>query len=134
MSTSEERQREIIDEFAPFGEWLERYEHIIAIGSSTTPLSEQERVPQNLIEGCQSKVWMVREMDEEGRLWFRAWSNTMIINGIVAMLIRVFNGLTHEQIATAEIFFLKEIGLASHLSETRTNGINAVIETIRRNG
>lgn len=138
MSISEERQNAIIEEFSPFNDWMERYEHIIAIGSSTTPLSEKERIPENLIEGCQSKVWLVCEKDNEGRYNFRAESNTLIINGILALLLRVFNGQTYEQIAGTEIYFLKETGLASHLSETRTNGIKAVIETIRsvtgRNG
>ncbi|MCQ2343668.1 MAG: SufE family protein [Paludibacteraceae bacterium] len=138
MSIAEERQQAIIDEFSPFDEWMERYEHIIAIGSGVAPLAEKERVPENLIQGCQSKVWLVCEKDNEGKFRFRAESNTLIISGIVALLLRVFDGLTYEQVEETEIFFLREIGLASHLSETRANGIKAVIETIKslrgRNG
>lgn len=134
MSIQDERQNAIINEFAKFDNWLDRYEHIIAIGSALTPLSEHERIPPNLIQGCQSKVWLVCNRDDKGRFTFRAESNTLIINGIVSLILRVFNGLTAPQIATTDIFFLRQIGLASHLSETRTNGINAVIAAIKRNG
>ena len=130
--TIDERQEEVIEEFGRFTEWIERYEHIINIGSTQPTLDEKERVPENLIRGCQSKVWIVRSVDSEGCVTFRAHSDTLIINGIVALILRVVNGMRQEEIAGTDFYFISRIGLSEHLSETRSNGIRSVIEWVVR--
>lgn len=129
MQTIKEIQEQIIEEFAVFSDWMEKYEYLIDLGKSLEPLDEKARTESNLIKGCQSRVWLDARV-EDGRLFFQADSDAIITKGIVSLLIRVFSGRTPREILDADMSFITTIGLKDHLSPTRSNGLLAMIQQI----
>jgi cysteine desulfuration protein SufE len=123
-------QDQIIEEFAQFGDWMERYEYLIDLGKSLAPFDERHKTPEYLIEGCQSKVWLYPSF-ENGIITFAAESDALITRGIVALLVRVFSGRTPSEIVGANIYFIEKIGLRENLSPTRSNGLLAMMKQMR---
>lgn len=128
--TINEIQDEIIAEFEDFDDWMDRYQMLIEQGSAMEPIDEKLKTNDNLIDGCQSRVWVAPEM-KEGRMYIHAESDALIVKGIVALLVRVFNGQTPKDILEADLYFIPRIGLNDHLSPTRSNGLAAMIKQIR---
>ena len=127
--TIEESQQEIIEEFSEMDDWMDRYQLLIDMGEEQTPLPAEEKNESNLIDGCQSRVWIVCN-EQNGRLHFRAESDALIVKGIIALLIRVINDHTPQEIFDAKLHFIDDIGLREHLSPTRSNGLLAMIKQI----
>ena len=123
-------QQEIIEEFALFDDWMDKYEHLIGLGKSLPLISDQYKTDEFLIKGCQSKVWL-RADQKEGRVYYSADSDAIITKGIVSVLIRAFSGLSAQDIAKAPTDFVKEIGLSDHLSPTRANGLVSMIKQMK---
>ena len=123
-------QEEIIDEFSMFDDWMQRYEYIIELGKSLPIIDEKYKLDENLIKGCQSKVWLYSEMDGDN-IKFSADSDAILTKGIVALLLRVFSDQKPEAILSAETKFIDEIGLKEHLSPTRANGLVSMIKQIK---
>lgn len=130
MATINEKQDEIIDEFSGFDDWLDRYQLLIDLGGEQPPLPEEYKTDNNLIEGCQSRVWLQADF-EDGRVLFRAESDALIVKGIVALLIKVYSGHTPDEILACEPYFVEAIGLKEHLSPTRSNGLLSMIKQMR---
>ena len=130
MQTINEIQDEIIEEFSGLDDWMDRYQLLIDMGSEQEPLPDSDKVEQNLIDGCQSRVWLVCD-EKEGRLYFRAESDALIVKGIVTLLIRVLSGHTPDEILDADLYFIEKIGLREHLSPTRSNGLLAMLKQMR---
>ena len=130
MADIKEIQDEIIDEFTGFDDWLDRYQLLIDLGSDQEPLSQEYKTDNNLIEGCQSRVWLQADM-VDGKVIFRAESDALIVKGIVALLIKVYSGHTPDEILASEPYFVEAIGLKEHLSPTRSNGLVAMIKQMR---
>jgi len=128
--TIKEIQEEIIDEFALFDEWMDKYEHIIELGKDLPLIEEENKTEDNLIKGCQSRVWLHAEMNE-GNIIFSADSDAIITKGIIALMIRVFSNHTPKEIAASDLFFIDQIGLKEHLSPTRSNGLVAMVKQIK---
>ncbi len=128
--TINEIQDQIIEEFAQFGDWMERYEYLIDLGRSLGPFDDRHKTPEYLIEGCQSKVWLY-PIFENGIITFTAESDALITRGIVALLVRVFSGRTPAEIVDANIYFIEKIGLRENLSPTRSNGLLAMMKQMR---
>ena len=128
--TINEIQDEIIAEFEDFDDWMDRYQMLIEQGSAMEPIDEKLKTNDNLIDGCQSRVWVAPEM-KDGRMYIHAESDALIVKGIVALLVRVFNGQTPKDILEADLYFIPRIGLNDHLSPTRSNGLAAMIKQIR---
>ena len=128
--TIKEIQEEIIDEFSMFEDWMERYEYIIDLGKSLPLIDEQYKLDENLIAGCQSKVWLHSEIEDD-KLKFTADSDAILTKGIVAILLRVFNNQKPLAILDTELYFVDEIGLKEHLSPTRANGLVSMIKQIK---
>ncbi len=128
--TIQEIQEEIIDEFAIFEDWMERYEHMIELGKSLPLIDAEYKTDNNTIKGCQSKVWLHAEL-EEGKLKFTADSDAIITKGIVAILIRVFSNQYPKDILDANTNFIDQIGLKEHLSPTRANGLVSMVKQIK---
>lgn len=126
-----EIQDELIEEFALLDDWMDRYELIITMGNELAPLPEQDKVPEHIIEGCQSRVWITGEVDSDGLLQLRAESDALIVKGIIAMLLRVLSGQRPEDISKAELYFIDRLGLHQHLSPTRSNGLASMVQHIR---
>lgn len=129
--TINETQDEIIEEFVELEDWMDRYQLLIDMGEEQEPLPDGEKTEQNLIDGCQSRVWIVCDRGADGRLTFRAESDALIVKGIVSLVIRVFSGHTPQEILDADLYFIPRIGLTEHLSPTRSNGLLAMIRQIR---
>ena len=127
--TINEAQDEIIEEFSELDDWMDRYQLLIDLGEGQEPLPEADRTDDNLIDGCQSRVWLVCE-PRDGRLFFRAESDALIVKGIVGLLLRVLSGHTPQEILDADLYFIRETGLTEHLSPTRSNGLLAMIRQI----
>ena len=127
--TIEESQQEIIEEFSEMDDWMDRYQLLIDMGEEQAPLPAEEKNESNLIDGCQSRVWIVCD-EQDGRLHFRAESDALIVKGIIALLIRVINAHTPQEILDAKLHFIDDIGLREHLSPTRSNGLLAMIKQI----
>lgn len=125
-----ETQDEIIEEFSGLDDWMDRYQLLIDLGEEQSPLPAADKVDQNLIDGCQSRVWIVCE-EKEGVLDFRAESDALIVKGIVSLVIRVVSHHTPQEILDADLFFIDRIGLREHLSPTRSNGLLAMIKQVR---
>jgi len=123
-------QDEIIDEFEFLEDWMERYEHIIALGKSLPIIDEKHKTDENLINGCQSKVWIHADKIDD-RIVFTAESDAILTKGIISLLLRVFSNQTSEAILNAELDFIDKIGLKEHLSPTRANGLLAMIKQIK---
>ena len=128
--TINEIQDEIIEEFAGFDDWMDKYQLLIDLGNEQTPLAEQYKTESNLIDGCQSRVWLQADY-EDGLIHFSAESDALIVKGIVSLLIRVLSDHTPKEILDADLYFIDEIGLKEHLSPTRSNGLLAMIKQIR---
>jgi cysteine desulfuration protein SufE len=128
--TINEIQDQIIDEFSAFGDWMERYEYLIDMGRTLPPFDVAHKVPDFLIEGCQSKVWLYPSLDN-GVITFTADSDALITRGIVALLVRVFSGRTPDEIISADIYFIDRIGLKQNLSPTRSNGLLSMMKQMR---
>jgi len=128
--TINERQDEIIDEFTGLDDWMDRYQLLIDIGNDQDPLPEQYKTDQNLIDGCQSRVWLQADY-RDGRIYFAAESDALIVKGIVSLLIRVLSNATPQEIIDADLYFIDQIGLKDHLSPTRSNGLVAMVKQMR---
>ena len=129
--TINEIQDEIIEEFSGFDDWMDKYQLLIDLGNEQEPLEEKYKTEQNLIDGCQSRVWLQADMEDDGTLYFKAESDALIVKGIVALLIRVLSGHTPQEILDADLYFIEEIGLKEHLSPTRSNGLAAMVKQMR---
>ncbi len=125
-----EIQDEIIEDFSQVEDWMDRYQMIIDLGEELEPIDESERTATNLIEGCQSSVWLVCE-EHDGRLLFRGDSNALIVKGLVSLLLSVVSDHTPQEILDADLYFIQRIGLSEHLSPTRSNGLLAMVKQIR---
>lgn len=128
--TINEIQDEIIQEFADFDDWMDRYQLLIDLGSSQPKLDDKYKTEQNLIDGCQSRVWLQADM-RDGLLHFQAESDALIVKGIVALLVRVLSDHTPEEILRADLYFIESIGLREHLSPTRSNGLLAMLRQMK---
>ena len=125
-----EIQDEIIEEFAGFDDWMDKYQLLIDLGNDQEPLDEKYKVESNLIDGCQSRVWLQADYSD-GMITFTAESDALIVKGIVALLIRVLSGHTPDEILNADLYFIEQIGLKEHLSPTRSNGLLAMVKQMR---
>ena len=123
-------QDDIIAEFSDFDDWMDRYQLLIDMGSEQPPLDEQYKTEQNLIDGCQSRVWLQADFID-GMVHFRAESDALIVKGIVALLVRVLSGHTPQEILDADLYFIDRIGLREHLSPTRSNGLGAMLKQMK---
>ena len=130
METINEVQDEIIEEFSGFDDWMDKYQLLIDMGSGQEPLPEEYKTEQNLIDGCQSRVWLQADY-REGRVVFRAESDALIVKGIVDWLVRVLSGHTPQEILDADLYFIDRIGLKEHLSPTRSNGLVAMLKQMK---
>ena len=128
--TIQEIQDEIIEEFSELDDWMDRYQLLIDLGNEQEPLDEKYKTESNLIDGCQSRVWLQADY-RDGKLWFTAESDALIVKGIVSLLIRVLSGHTPKEILDADLYFIERIGLREHLSPTRSNGLLAMVKQMR---
>ena len=119
-------QNEIIEEFTSFDDWMDRYSLLIDYGNGLEPFPEEDKNDENLIDGCQSKVWFTAQM-QDGKVIYKGDSDAILVKGIVALLIRVLSGHTPEEIVNTQLYFIDEIQLREHLSPTRSNGLNAML-------
>ncbi|MFN8351106.1 MAG: SufE family protein [Flavobacteriales bacterium] len=130
-STLTQTQQELIDEFAMFSDWQDRYEHLIELGKDLPLIAPEHKTDDNLVRGCQSRVWL-HASPQNGLVHFTADSDAMITKGIVALLVRVFNDRTPQEILGASTEFIDQIGLRAHLSPNRANGLSAMIDQMKR--
>lgn len=128
--TINEAQEQVIEEFSEFSDWMDKYAYLIDLGNSLDPLDEKAKIPQNLIEGCQSRVWLDAE-EQEGKIVFTAESDAVIVKGIISLLIRVMSDHTPDEILEANLYFIDQIGLKEHLSPTRANGLLSMVKQIK---
>ena len=128
--TINEQQDEIIEEFSQFDDWMDRYQLLIDMGEEQAPLDEADKIDANLIDGCQSRVWIVCQ-EHESRLHFKAESDALIVKGIVSLVLKVVNDRQPQEILDADLYFIRQIGLTEHLSPTRSNGLLAMIKQVR---
>ena len=125
-----ELQDEVVEEFAELTDWMDKYQLLIELGNELGPLDPQYKTESNLIDGCQSRVWLQADYND-GVITLQAESDALIVKGIIALLIRVLSGHTPEEILQAELYFIEQIGLKDHLSPTRSNGLLAMVKQIR---
>ena len=130
MKTIDQIQDEVVDEFSAFDDWMDKYALLIELGNSLSPLDEQFKVESNLIEGCQSRVWLHAEY-RDGKVLYQAESDAVIVKGIVSLLIKVLSGHTQREILDTHLYFIEQIGLTEHLSPTRSNGLLAMVKQMR---
>ena len=130
MKTIEEIEQEIIDEFSLFDSWDDKYEYIIDLGKKLPPLEEQYKKDENKVRGCQSTVWLVADY-KEGRIYYKADSDAVIVKGLISMLINVLSGHTPEEIIEARLGFIQEIGMTTHLAQTRSNGLLSMVKQMK---
>jgi cysteine desulfuration protein SufE len=130
MSSIAEIESEIVDEFEFFGDWMEKYEHLIDLGKSLPVIAEEHKTDENLIKGCQSQVWLHADL-EDGKVNYTADSDAVITKGIIALMIRALNHQKPEDIAQAPLSFIDKIGLKEHLSPTRSNGLVSMIKQMK---
>lgn len=128
--TINEAQDEVIEEFSDFTDWMDKYQLLIDLGNEQKPLDDKYKTESNLIDGCQSRVWLQADY-EDGKIYFTAESDALIVKGIIALLIRVLSGHTPQEILDANLYFIERIGLKDHLSPTRSNGLLAMVKQIR---
>ena len=128
--TINEIQDEIIEEFSGFDDWMDKYQLLIDLGNEQEPLDDKYKTEQNLIDGCQSRVWLQADL-VDGKIHFSAESDALIVKGIVALLIRVLSDHTPQEILDADLYFIEEIGLKEHLSPTRSNGLLAMVKQMK---
>ena len=130
MKTINEIQDEIVEEFSDFDDWMDKYQLLIDLGSEQEPIDEKYKNEQDLIDGCQSRVWLQADL-VDGKIIFQAESDALIVKGIVTLLIKVLSGHTPDEILNADLYFIEKIGLKEHLSPTRSNGLLAMIKQMR---
>lgn len=130
MKTINELQDEVIEEFSDFDDWMDKYQLLIDLGNEQEPLDPKYKTEQNLIDGCQSRVWLQADYID-GNVVFQAESDALIVKGIIALLIKVVSGHTPDEILNSDLYFIEKIGLKEHLSPTRSNGLLAMVKQIR---
>ena len=123
-------QDEIIEEFSVFTDWLDKYDYLIELGNDLPELDSSLKTDDNLINGCQSKVWLNADY-RDGKIWFEADSDAIIVKGIVALMVKTLNGQTPDEIVSTDLYFIDEIGLKQNLSPTRSNGLLAMVKKMR---
>jgi len=128
--TIEQVQQEIIEEFSVYTDWMDKYGYLIDLGNELDDLDPKEKIDQNLIKGCQSRVWLVAEI-ENGKINFRGESDAIIVKGLVALLLRVVSDRTPDELLENDLHFIDDLGLKQHLSPTRSNGLLAMVKQIR---
>lgn len=128
--TLEEKQQDIIDEFAIYDDWMDKYEYIIDLGKELPKIIEEQKTEDRLIEGCQSRVWLASDV-KDGKMQFTADSDAIITKGIIGLLIRVLDNESPKDVATCDLRFIKEIGLQEHLSPTRANGLVSMVKQMK---
>lgn len=128
--TINELQDNIIDEFSIFDDWMDKYSLLIDLGNTLQPLEDKDKTPQNIIEGCQSRVWLNAEL-KDGLVMYRGESDAVLVKGIVSLLIQVLTAHTPQEIMNTELYFIEKIGLREHLSPTRSNGLLAMIKQMK---
>lgn len=128
--TLDQKQQDIIDEFAIYEDWMDKYEYIIELGKELPVIAEEKKTDDRLIDGCQSRVWLETEV-VDGKMSFTADSDAIITKGIIGLLIRVLNNENPKEVATADLRFINEIGLHEHLSPTRSNGLASMVKRIK---
>ncbi len=128
------RQDEVIEEFDMFSDWMEKYEHIIEIGKDLATMEEEDKVDENLIKGCQSRVWLSAKLNSEGEVIFSGDSDAIITKGLVALMIHILSGSQASEIAAVDLYFLEKIGLNQHLSPTRSNGLASMVKQMKMYG
>lgn len=128
--TINEIQDEVIEEFGDIEDWMDKYQMLIDLGSEQEPIEDRYKTDNNLIDGCQSRVWLQADM-VDGKIHFQAESDALIVKGIIALLIKVMNDRTPDEILESELYFIDKIGLKEHLSPTRSNGLLAMIKKMR---
>ena len=128
--TIDELQNEVVEEFSDFTDWMDKYQLLIDLGSDMEPLEEKYKTEDNLINGCQSRVWIHADY-QDGLLTFKAESDALIVKGLIALLLRVLSGHTPQEILDANLFFIDSIGLRDHLSPTRSNGLLAMVKQMK---
>ena len=130
MKTIKKLQDEVIEEFSDFDDWMDKYQLLIDLGNEQEPLAPEYKNDQNLIDGCQSRVWLQADL-VDGKVEFQAESDALIVKGIIALLIKVVSGHTPDEILENELYFIEAIGLKDHLSPTRSNGLLAMVKQMR---
>ena len=130
MKTIKELQDEVIEEFSDFDDWMDKYQLLIDLGNEQEPLAPEYKNDQNLIDGCQSRVWLQADL-VDGKVEFQAESDALIVKGIIALLIKVVSGHTPDEILENDLYFIEAIGLKDHLSPTRSNGLLAMVKQLR---
>ncbi len=128
--TIDQRQQEIIEEFEQFDDWMDRYSVLIDLGNSLQPITESEKTPQNVIDGCQSRVWLTADL-VDGKIIYKGESDAVLVKGIVSLLINVLSNSTPDEIINTDLYFIEKIGLREHLSPTRSNGLLAMIKQMK---
>lgn len=125
-----EVQENIVEEFSQFDDWMDKYSLLIDMGNSMEPIDEKYKIQQNIIEGCQSRVWLHADL-VDGKVLYKAESDAILVKGIVSLLLQVFTNRTPDEILNADLFFVEKIGLKEHLSPTRSNGLLAMIKQVK---
>ena len=125
-----EQQDELVEEFAMFDDWMDKYEYIISLGKELPLIDEDKKVEQNIIKGCQSRVWLDAQM-EDGKVRFKADSDAIITKGIISLMIRVLDNSSPNEIINEELYFIDQIGLKEHLSPTRSNGLVSMVKQMK---
>jgi cysteine desulfuration protein SufE len=128
--TIQETEDEIVDEFSLFDNWEDKYEYIIDLGKKLQPLDPKFKVEENKIKGCQSQVWLVAD-ERDGRIYFKADSDAVIVRGLVSMLIRVLSGHKEQEIIDTKLDFINKIGMTTHLAQTRSNGLLSMVKQMK---
>ena len=128
--TINDKQNKIIEEFNQFDDWMDKYSLLIDLGNNLEPVAEKDKVPQNIIEGCQSRVWLTADFNN-GVVTYKGESDAILVKGIVSLLIQVLSGHTPDEILNTDLYFIEKIGLREHLSPTRSNGLLAMIKQMR---
>jgi len=129
--TIDEIQDQIIEDFSAFDEWFDKYSYLIELGNSLEPFPEEKKKDENLIRGCQSRVWLDAEKREDGKVIFTGDSDAVIVKGILSLLISVMSNQMAKDIAEADLYFIEKIGLKEHLSPTRSNGLLAMVKQMK---
>lgn len=129
--TINEIQDEVIEEFSSLTDWMDKYQLLIDLGNELAPLDEKYKTESNLIDGCQSRVWLQADLTAEGKMMLQAESDALIVKGIVALLVRVLSGHSPQEVLDTDLYFIEQIGLKEHLSPTRSNGLLAMLKQIK---
>ena len=130
MMTIQEIENEIVDEFSLFDSWDDKYEYIIDLGKRLPPLEDEYKKDENRIRGCQSTVWLVADY-KDGKVFYKAESDAVIVKGLISMLIRVLSGQTPDDIVNAKLDFINKIGMMTHLAQTRSNGLLSMVKQMK---